>query len=78
VWKVKPVDPLKGVECQYCKKSPHYRWEASFTPQEVKEKMAKKGGIPVQEVNDVKMDKPDESGRTHVIRIQSAWIFATT
>jgi stage II sporulation protein D len=74
VWKVKPVDPLRGVECQYCKKSPHYRWEASFTPQEIKEKMAKKGGIPVQEVNDVSMDKADESGRTHTIRIRSAWI----
>lgn len=74
VWKVKPIAPLNGVECKFCQKSPHYRWEATLTAQEIKEKMAKKGGIPVQEVKSVKLGKADETGRTHSILIGSSWM----
>lgn len=73
VWNVKKLEPLVGVECKFCKKSPHARWEASFAPAEIKEGMAKKGGIPVREVKSVKLDKIDEAGRAHLILIGSTW-----
>lgn len=73
VWKVKRIEPLSGVECKFCRKSPHYRWEASFTADEIREKMKTKGGIPVREVKSIKLDKVDESGRAHVIMIGSTW-----
>ncbi len=74
VWRVKPLDPLRGVECKFCAKSPHYRWEAVFTASEIKEKTAQKGGIPVQEVKGIKLGKIDAAGRAHEVLIQSTWM----
>ena len=36
--------------------------------------MAKKGGIPVQEVQSVRLGRTDESGRAHSIIIGSTWM----
>lgn len=74
VWRVKPVEPLKGVECKFCAKSPHYKWETVFSPKEIKEKMAAKGGIPVQTVKSIRLGKIDASGRAHEIAVGSDWM----
>jgi len=70
VWPVKPHPALGGVECRFCGKSPHFRWEARVTPEEIKEKLAKHN-MPVNEVLDVKTGKIDRTGRAHTFIIQS-------
>ncbi len=72
VWRVKPLPPLGGVECKFCQRSPHYKWEAVVTPAEIKEKLAKQE-MPVQDVLGIRTDKIDKTGRAHKFVIQSTW-----
>jgi len=72
VWRVKPLPPLGGVECKFCQRSPHYKWEAVVTPAEIKEKLAKQE-MPVQDVLGIRTDKIDRTGRAHKLVIQSTW-----
>jgi len=72
VWRVKPHPALAGVECKFCQKSPHYKWEAVITPAEIKQKLAKEG-MPVDEVLGIRTDKIDKTGRAHKFVIQSTW-----
>jgi len=72
VWRVKSLPPLKGVECKFCQRSPHYKWEAVVTPAEIKEKLAKQE-MPVSEVLGIRIDKIDRTGRAHKLVIQSTW-----
>jgi len=72
VWRVKPFPPLSGVECKFCQKSPHYKWEAAVTPAEIKQKLAKEG-MPVSEVLGIRTEKIDKTGRAHKFVIQSTW-----
>lgn len=72
VWRVKPLPPLGGVECEFCKNSPHYKWEAKVTPAEIKQKLAKQQ-MPVQDVLGIRTDKIDKTGRAHKLVIQSTW-----
>ncbi len=72
VWPVKPHPALQGVECRFCEKSPHYKWEARIMPAEIKEKLAKHG-MPVNEVLGIKTGKVDRTGRAHTLIIKSTW-----
>jgi stage II sporulation protein D len=72
VWRVKPLPPLGGVECKFCQRSPHYKWEATVTPAEIKQKLAKEE-MPVQDVLGIRTDKIDKTGRAHKLVIQSTW-----
>jgi stage II sporulation protein D len=72
VWRVKPLAPLGGVECKFCQRSPHYKWEATVTPAEIKQKLAKQE-MPVQDVLGIRTDKIDRTGRAHKLVIQSTW-----
>ena len=72
VWRVKPLPPLGGVDCEFCKNSPHYKWEAKVTPAEIKQKLAKQQ-MPVQDVLGIRTDKIDKTGRAHKLVIQSTW-----
>jgi stage II sporulation protein D len=72
VWRVKPLPPLGGVECKFCQRSPHYKWEAAVTPAEIKAKLAKQE-MPVSEVLGIRTDKIDRTGRAHKLVIQSTW-----
>lgn len=72
VWRVKPLAPLSGVECKFCQRSPHYKWEAIVTPAEIKQKLAKQE-MPVQDVLGIRTDKIDRTGRAHKLVIQSTW-----
>jgi len=72
VWRVKPLAPLSGVECKFCQRSPHYKWEAVVTPAEIKQKLAKQE-MPVQDVLGIRTDKIDRTGRAHKLVIQSTW-----
>jgi stage II sporulation protein D len=72
VWRVKPLPPLGGVECKFCQRSPHFKWEAKVTPATIKEKLAKQE-MPVQDVLGIRTDKIDKTGRAHKLVIQSTW-----
>jgi len=72
VWRVKPLPPLSGVECKFCQRSPHYKWETKVTPAEIKQKLAKQE-MPVQDVLGIRTDKIDRTGRAHKLVIQSTW-----
>ena len=72
VWRVKPHPALAGVECKFCQRSPHYKWEAVVTPAEIKQKLAKEG-MPVNDVLGIHTDKIDRTGRAHKFVIQSTW-----
>ncbi|MBU9889527.1 MAG: SpoIID/LytB domain-containing protein, partial [Candidatus Omnitrophica bacterium] len=43
VWPVKPHPALRGVECRFCQKAPHYKWESKVQPSEIKAKLAQHG-----------------------------------
>lgn len=72
VWRAKPLLPLSGVECKFCQRSPHYKWEAVVTPAEIKAKLAKQE-MPVSEVLGIRTDKIDKTGRAHKLVIKSTW-----
>ncbi|MFH1800682.1 MAG: SpoIID/LytB domain-containing protein [Candidatus Omnitrophota bacterium] len=72
VWRVKPLPPLGGVECKFCQRSPHFKWEATVTPEVIKQKLAKQE-MPVQDVLGIRTDKIDRTGRAHKLVIQSTW-----
>lgn len=72
VWRVKRHGALQGVPCKFCENSPHYRWEATVTSAQIKEKLAKHG-LPVQEVLNIQTGKVDRTGRAHEFIIQSTW-----
>ena len=72
VWRVKPLAPLGGVECKFCQRSPHYKWEAAVTPAVIKQKLAQQE-MPVQEALGIRADKIDKTGRAHKLVIQSTW-----
>lgn len=72
VWPVKPHPSLRGVECRFCQKSPHYKWESGIQPSEIKKELAKRG-MPVNEVLGISTGKIDRTGRAHTFVIKSTW-----
>lgn len=72
VWRVKPLVPLGGVECRFCSNSPHYRWQATVTRQEIQSKLARHG-MPLHDVQSLQLEKIDKTGRAHMIQIKSKW-----
>ncbi len=73
VWNVKKHPSLTRVECSYCRRSPHYQWEATVTAAEIKDALAKQN-TPVAEVIDIRAEKKDKDGRAHEIIIKSSYI----
>lgn len=67
VWGI-DLKPLKGRACSYCKESPYYNWKASFSFQQIEEKLNKTdfkcAGIKWVKVKDV-----DNSGRPKFITV---------
>lgn len=77
LWKI-DLPCLKGVECPYCKESPHYRWNKSI-PAEYLEKKLADGGYKLGHIKKIdvlsrnrsgrvdKLDIKDESGISYVL-----------
>jgi len=66
LWNIN-ITPLKGVKCNYCKKSPHYKWIEKISLSEI-EKRLKKKGHKIKGVSSVEIAGKDRSGRvTNVI-----------
>lgn len=68
LWKI-DLPPLKGVKCDWCKRSPHYSWERWVLLREIKQKLEAAGYI-LGDVTGFEPTKVDPSGRILEIRIR--------
>lgn len=68
LWKI-DLPPLKGVKCDWCKRSPHYSWEKWVPRQEVRAEL-EKAGYTVGDIAGFEPTKKDRTGRILEIRIK--------
>ncbi|MBI3307645.1 MAG: SpoIID/LytB domain-containing protein, partial [Candidatus Omnitrophica bacterium] len=71
LWDVEPHPVLRGVECQFCRASKHYQWEARFTRKEIETKLRAQG-LMVSNIVDLQSGKKDSRGRTLNFVIEDA------
>ena len=69
LWNIE-LEPLKGVPCDFCKNSPHYKWEKVVDFSEIRDNL-KKSGTPVKEVKGISIAERNASGRVSKIIIQT-------
>jgi len=70
LWRTNLV-PLKGVVCDYCKDSPHYRWHYVFALDELEEKL-QVAGYKIKNIKNIIPTDKTKSGRFKNLRIISA------
>ena len=56
------IPPLKGVACNYCKNSPHFKWHTVLSTQEVGDALVK-SEYKIKAIKDILIDGKDRSGR---------------
>lgn len=64
------LPPLKGVVCEFCKISPHYRWKKNFRSKDVQEKLEQKGyhaGL----IQEIRITERNDSGRIRSLEVVS-------
>lgn len=71
LWKI-DLPPLKGVKCDWCKKSPHYSWERWVTLKEAQSKL-EKAGYMVGQILGIETVEKDPSGRILKMRIKGSY-----
>ena len=64
------LEPLKGIECIYCKESPHYSWSASLPLAAVIAKL-EKGGVKAGGLTDILILGTDPSGRVTELSLKT-------
>ena len=69
LWK-ENLHPLKGVVCDYCRLSPHYRWKRNFRSSDVQDKLSEQG-INVGVIEDIGVVDSNRSGRIKTLQITS-------
>lgn len=69
LWKI-DIEPLKGVACNFCEKSPHYKWEKVIGLSEIRN-ILKESGIAVKEVKSIHIAARNASGRISNIIIKT-------
>ncbi len=67
LWNI-DLPPLKGVECGFCEKSPHYDWRSQMTIEEIEKKLTA-GGYKVSQILDIVPLKRDRSKRICELKI---------
>lgn len=67
LWNIN-TPPLKGVPCDFCKGSPHYRWTKRVSLLTLEKKL-NAGGYKVDGINSFKVLSRDDSGRVDKIEI---------
>ncbi len=67
LWNI-DLPPLKGVECGFCKKSPHYDWRSQMTLKKIEEKLTV-GGYKVSQISNIIVLKRDRSKRICDLKI---------
>lgn len=69
VWNnIEGIAPLKGVACDFCRTSKHWRWNAGYTVQEIRDQL-KKGGYRFPGISGIKPVNLDKTGRARRIEI---------
>lgn len=69
LWNV-DLAPLKGVACPFCLHSPHYKWQAKISLQDISSKLIL-NGFKLQEISGIEIIGYDSSGRISGIEIKS-------
>jgi len=64
------IPPLKGVVCNYCKNSPHFKWHTVLSTQEVGDALAK-SEYKIKAIKDILIDGKDRSGRIINLKLVS-------
>lgn len=67
LWNIN-IAPLKGVVCNFCKESPHYRWHYVASANEIKDKFVS-AGYKIESVKDIVILGRDASGRIGELKI---------
>jgi len=62
------MSPLKGVACNFCQDSPHFKWHNVLTQEEVKDALVK-GGYNIEDIKDIIILGRDKSGRITDLKI---------
>ena len=68
LWAV-DLAPLKGVECQFCKESPHYKWTKNIPPAGLEKKL-NDSGYKVGKIKSISVLAKNKSGRVDKIEIK--------
>ena len=61
LWNI-DIPPLKGVSCDFCRASPHFRWHDVLSEDEIKDKL-KSAGYNINNIKDILILGRDGSGR---------------
>ena len=69
LWDIDLV-PLRGVACNFCTHSPHYKWQAKIPLEDIRLKLITKG-FQIQEIAAIEITGYDPSGRITGLEIKS-------
>jgi len=67
LWNI-DIPPLKGVVCNFCQDSPHFKWHNVLSQEEVKDALAK-GGLRIENIKDILILGRDKSNRITDLKI---------
>ncbi|NQS99788.1 MAG: SpoIID/LytB domain-containing protein [Candidatus Omnitrophica bacterium] len=69
LWKIN-LPPLRGRECNFCERSPHFRWQKKIALRKIEEALGKKE-IKVGLIESIQIVDRDVSGRVTELKISS-------
>lgn len=67
-WDIEPHPALKGVQCEFCRGSKHYRWEVAIPKKEILAKL-KKNRIILPSLDQIDADESDRFGRIRKFKV---------
>ncbi|MCM8800497.1 MAG: SpoIID/LytB domain-containing protein [Candidatus Omnitrophica bacterium] len=67
VWNI-DIFPLKGINCNFCKESPHFKWHAVLSLNEIRKKL-NQAGYNIKEIVDISVLQRSSSGRINNLAI---------
>ena len=62
------LSPLKGVQCGFCTRSPHYRWKKNFRSKDIQEQL-NANGFKLGLIKNIEVKDRTESGRIEDLKI---------
>lgn len=67
LWNI-DLPPLKGVKCNFCKFSPHYKWKYSISLEDIEEPL-RSSGYKIEGLKKIKIQGKDASGRIEKLKL---------
>jgi len=62
------IPPLKGVSCNFCQESPHFKWHKVLSRKEIRDALLK-SGLRIEDIKDILILGRDKSGRITDLKI---------